>query len=135
MNLDQLEHRVASGKDTVYVVNFWATWCAPCVKELPNFDQLASKYQDQPLKVILMSVDFKSKLKHVVIPFVKRNHIQSEVYLLNEPSQQEYMSRVDKKWSGSLPATLIINKKKNTRNFYEHEFTWDELEKAYLANR
>lgn len=135
MNLDQLEHRVASGKDTVYVVNFWATWCVPCVKELPNFDQLASKYQSQPLKVILMSVDFKSKLKYVVIPFVKRNHIQSEVYLLNEPSQQEYMTRVDKKWSGSLPATLIINKMKNTRNFYEKEFTWDELEKTYLANR
>lgn len=38
MNLDQLEHRVANGKDTVYVVNFWATWCAPYVKELPNFD-------------------------------------------------------------------------------------------------
>lgn len=135
MSLDQLENRITSGKDTVYVVNFWATWCIPCVKELPNFDQLASIFQNQPLKVILMSVDFKSKLNRVVMPFVKRHHIQSEVYLLNETPQQKYMNKVDKKWSGSLPATLIINKRKNTRNFYEKEFTWNELEQIYLANR
>lgn len=135
LSLNQLEQRVEQGKDTVYVVNFWATWCAPCVKELPNFDKLASKYQNQPLKVILISVDFKSKLDRVVVPFVKRNHIKSEVYLLNEKSEQEYINRVSKKWSGSLPATWIINKNKKSKNFYEKEFTWDELEKTYLANK
>jgi thiol-disulfide isomerase/thioredoxin len=132
LSLNQLENRLSAGKDTVFVVNFWATWCGPCVKEIPNFDKLQSVYQNSPLKVILISVDFKSKLEKVVAPFVKRNQIQSEVFLLNEQSEQDYIDRVSKQWSGSLPATLIINRQKSVRDFYEQEFTWEQLEKIYL---
>jgi thiol-disulfide isomerase/thioredoxin len=135
MSLNQLDKRIELGKDTVYVVNFWATWCTPCVKEIPSFDKLNITYKNAPLKVLLVSVDFKSKLEKVVIPFVKRNHLESEVYLLNEKSEQDYIDRISKNWAGSLPATLVINKKKNTRNFYEQEFTWEELEKVYLENK
>ena len=132
LSLNQLEQRLSLGKDTVFVINFWATWCAPCVKEIPNFDKLQSFYQDKPLKVILISVDFKSKLEKVVAPFVKRNQIKSEVYVLNEQSEQDYIDRVSKQWSGSLPATLIINRQKGIRDFYEQEFTYEQLEKIYL---
>ena len=135
MSLDQLDKRIEQGKDTIYVVNFWATWCAPCLKELPNFEKLNATYKNQPLKVILMSADFKSKLEKVVTPFVKRNKLKSEVFLLNEQSEQEYINRVSKDWSGSLPATLIINKKKRIRKFYEQEFSYEELEKVYLSNK
>jgi thiol-disulfide isomerase/thioredoxin len=135
MNLDQLDKRIEQGKDTVYIVNFWATWCAPCVKELPNFEKLNATYKNQPLKVILMSADFKSKLEKAVIPFVKRNKLKSEVFLLNEQSEEQYINRVSKDWSGSLPATLIINRKKGIRKFYEQEFTFKELEKVYFSNR
>lgn len=83
----------------------------------------------------MVSVDFKSKLDRMVIPFVKHNHIQSEGYLLNESPQQAYICKVSKDWSGALPATLIINQKNDSKNFYEQEFTWDQLEKTYLANR
>lgn len=132
LSLNQLEQRISLGNDSVYVINFWATWCGPCVKEIPNFDKLQSFYQNKPLKVIFISVDFKSKLEKVLIPFVKRNQIQSEVYLLNEQSEQDYIDRVSKNWSGSLPATLIINRQKGTRDFYEQEFTYEQLEKTYL---
>ncbi|TKB97062.1 TlpA disulfide reductase family protein [Pedobacter cryophilus] len=135
LSLNQLENRIELGKDTVFVVNFWATWCAPCIKELPNFEQLGRQYQNQPLKVILVSLDFKSKLEKVVNPFVKRNKLKSELYLLNEKSEQDYIDKISKTWSGSLPATLIINNKKKTRNFYEQEFTWEEIEKVYLTNK
>lgn len=135
LTLNQLESRINKASDTVYVVNFWATWCAPCVKELPNFEQLGKQYQNQPLKVILVSLDFKSKLEKVVKPFVKRNKLKSELYLLDEKSEQDYIDKISKNWSGSLPATLIINNKKKTRNFYEQEFTWEEIEKVYLINK
>lgn len=135
LTLNQLESRINKASDTVYVVNFWATWCAPCVKELPNFEQLGKQYQNQPLKVILVSLDFKSKLDKVVKPFVKRNKLKSELYLLDEKSEQDYIDKISKNWSGSLPATLIINNKKKTRNFYEQEFTWEEIEKVYLINK
>ncbi|MFC5285005.1 TlpA disulfide reductase family protein [Pedobacter alpinus] len=135
LTLNKLDLRLEQGKDTVYVVNFWATWCAPCVKELPNFEKLNADYKNQPLKVILLSLDFKSKLEKVVEPFVVKKGLKSEVFLLNEKSEQEYINRISKEWSGALPATLIINPKKKTRKFYEQEFTFEELEKTYLLNK
>jgi thiol-disulfide isomerase/thioredoxin len=135
LSLDQLEKRIELGNDTVFVINFWATWCAPCVKEIPNFEKLNSTYKPAPIKVILVSLDFKSKLERVVVPFVKKNRIKSEVYLLNEKSEQDYIDRISTNWAGSLPATLVINNQKGIRRFFEQEFTWEELEKVYLENK
>ena len=123
--LDDLDKRIAQGKDTTFVINFWATWCSPCVAELPNFEKLRVANLKKPVKVLLISLDFKSKLQKEVIPFVQKNNIKAEVFLLNEPDQQQYIERIDKKWSGAIPATLFVNKK--TRRFYEKEFTETEL--------
>lgn len=135
LTLNELNSRVANGKDTVFVVNLWATWCAPCVKELPHFDKLQANYVHQPLKVILLSVDFKSKLEKVVVPFVQKRGLKSEVFVLNENSDQEYINRFHKNWTGALPATLVINAKNARRNFYAQEFTYEALEKVYLINK
>lgn len=127
LSLNELEQRIANGKDTTYLVNFWATWCAPCVAELPSFEQLQKESANKPVKVILLSMDFKSKLKSDVIPFVQKNKLMSEVYVVNEPDQQVFIERVSKDWSGALPATLLINTKLQKRSFYEKEFTYKEL--------
>jgi hypothetical protein len=66
---------------------------------------------------------------------VKKNNIKLEVYLLNEKSEQDYIDRISKNWAGSLPATLVINKQKGFRLFFEQGFTWEELEKVYLENK
>lgn len=130
LTLSELEQRVAKGKDTTYVVNFWATWCGPCVEELPYFERLTSENAKKPFKVILMSLDFKSKLKTDVEPFVAKHKLKSEVYVVNELDQQKFIDRVDKNWSGALPATLILNSDKKVRAFYEKAFTYDELVKT-----
>ncbi|PWS33928.1 TlpA disulfide reductase family protein [Pedobacter paludis] len=130
LTLDDLEKRIAQGKDTTYVINFWATWCSPCVAELPNFEKLRVANLKKPVKVLLVSLDFKSKLQKEVIPFVKKNNIKAEVFLLNEQDQQQYIERIDKKWSGAIPATLFVNKK--VRQFYEKEFTEEELKSTLL---
>jgi len=130
LTLDELDKRISKGKDTTYVINFWATWCSPCVAELPNFEKLRVANLKKPVKVLLVSLDFKSKLQKEVIPFVKNNKINAEVYLLNEPDQQQYIERVDQKWTGAIPATLFVNNKK--RQFYEREFTETELRNTLL---
>ncbi|OWK70210.1 TlpA disulfide reductase family protein [Pedobacter sp. AJM] len=131
LTLHDLDKRLSNGKDTTYVINFWATWCAPCVDELPHFEKLRLANLKKPVQVLLVSLDFKSKLERAVIPFVQKNNIQAEVFLLNEPDQQQYIKRIDEKWSGAIPATLFVNQK--VRRFYEQTFTEAEL-KSKLAN-
>ena len=131
LSLDQLEKRFQQGKDTVYVVNFWATWCAPCIKELPIFKKLQSSYASEPLKVLLVSIDLKSKLDKVVNPFVRRNKLANELFLLNEANEKKYIDRISTTWSGALPATLVFNKENNIRRFYQKELSYSELEEIY----
>lgn len=130
LSVDDLDSRIAEGKDTTYVINFWATWCSPCVAELPNFEKLRLANLNKPVKVLLVSLDFKSKLQNTVIPFVQKNQINAEVLLLNAQDRQGDLQRIDKQWSGAIPATLFVNKQK--RRFYEKEFTETELKNTLL---
>ncbi|MFC0780207.1 redoxin domain-containing protein [Flavobacterium sp. HJSW_4] len=129
LTINQLNERIKNGKDSTYVVNFWATWCAPCIKELPHFEKLGAEHKSEKLAVLLVSLDFKSKLASNVVPFVKRKNLKNEVFLLNESSPQEFIDRIDPSWSGSIPATLFI--KNDKRKFVESEFTYEQLLTEY----
>lgn len=129
ITINQLNERIKNGQDSTYVVNFWATWCAPCIKELPHFEKLKADYKTEKLAVLLISVDFKSKLTTAVVPFVKKKQLKNEVFLLNESNPQEYIDRIDPSWSGSIPATLFIKGEK--RKFVESEFTYEQLVTEY----
>jgi thiol-disulfide isomerase/thioredoxin len=130
---EQLEVRLKQGKDTLFVLNFWATWCVPCIKELPVFEKFQSYYEARPVKVLLISIDKKSKLESAVKPFVRKNKLLNEVILIDEKVPNSYIASVSKDWKGSLPATLFVNYSKNLQRFYELPFNYDELDKAYLS--
>jgi thiol-disulfide isomerase/thioredoxin len=115
--------------DTVYVINFWATWCKPCVAELPYFDSLAVIHSSTHLKVYLVSLDFRKQLTSRLLPFIEKNNIRATVLLLDEPDYNSWVGKVSKKWTGSIPATVILSGKKRHSKFYEREFTFNELEK------
>ena len=125
----QLQAMMQKHNDTTYVFNFWATWCKPCVEELPGFEALNAKCSGKKIKVILISLDFKSQLNARLIPFVKEKQLKSTVVLLNEPDYNSWIDKVDKSWSGGIPATLLINGKKKQHEFYEKDFTSEELNK------
>lgn len=133
VKLPELQQRLARPSDTTYVVNFWATWCGPCVKELPHFDKLTTTYAGQKVKVLLVSMDYASQLDKKVKPFVTKNGLKSEVLLLNETDPNTYLTQIDSKWTGALPFTLLLNNARHKRLTFEQEFTAEELQKQLQA--
>lgn len=121
-----LQNQLSTTSDTTYVVNFWATWCAPCVKELPYFEQLSANYSSKNVKVILVSLDFSNQYDTSLKPFIKAHQLKSKVVALNDPDSNSWIPKVNQDWSGTIPATLIFTKDK--RRFFEKSFTYDELE-------
>lgn len=111
--------------DTVYIVNFWATWCAPCVKELPYFEYIGENYKDKNVEVILISLDFPKHYDSKLKPFLKKHNLNSKVLVLNDTDMNTWIPKVHEDWSGAIPATLIYNTDK--RQFYEQSFSYDEL--------
>lgn len=125
-NYDGLESYLNQKNDTLYVINFWATWCVPCVKELPHFEKLNQKYKNSKFKMILVSLDFPKMIESRVIPFIKQKKLKAEVIVLNDPDANSWIEKVAKEWSGAIPATVIYKNEK--RKFYEQSFTEEELE-------
>lgn len=133
VKLPQLQALLNRPTDTTYVVNFWATWCGPCVKELPHFDKLTTTYKNQKVKVLLVSMDYASQLDKKVKPFAVKNALKSKVVLLNETDPNTYLTAIDPKWTGSLPFTLLLNNARHKRATFEQEFTAEELQKQLQA--
>ena len=121
-----LEKYLSTNTDKTYVVNFWATWCAPCIKELPYLETLNNKYSNKNVEVILVSLDFPHVYETKLKPFIEKNNLKSKVVVLNDMDSNSWIPKVDEGWSGAIPATLIFNREK--RKFYERTFTYEELE-------
>ncbi len=111
----------------IHVINFWATWCAPCVKELPYFEKLNTEYGSKNVEVLLVSLDFPHLYDSKLKPFIKKKNIRSKVIALDDVDMNTWIPKVDEAWSGSLPATIIYKNKE--RKFFEKSFTFEELEK------
>ena len=124
-NFDALEPILNRKDDKIYVVNFWATWCAPCIKELPYFEALNAEYKSKNVEVILVSLDFPKHYETKLKPFISEKSLKSKVIALNDVDSNTWIPKVDKEWSGAIPATLIYNKDK--RAFYEKSFNLEEL--------
>lgn len=127
MKLPGLLNKIRKNNDTVYVVNFWATWCAPCVKEIPEFERLNVLYRNQKFKLLLISLDFKKDLGKVR-NFVIAKKLGTPVLLLDETKYHEWIDQIEPSWGGAIPATLILRGSDNTRKFIEKSTTFEELE-------
>jgi len=126
-NFNGFEKYLQKTDDKVYVVNFWATWCKPCVKEMPAFNKLYDEYTKQGVELILVSLDFGKDVQLRVKQFIKIHQIKAEVIILDDPDTNAWINKVDINWSGGIPATVIYNKSK--RKLYEQSFEYEFLEK------
>lgn len=125
LTYEELEPLLNLKNDKTYVINFWATWCTPCIKELPAFEKLNSEYKDKNVEVILVSIDFPKQLEKRLKPYIKKKNLQSKVILLNVDKENAWVKKIDENWGGAIPATLIYNK--SQKKFYPQTFNYTEL--------
>ncbi|MDT8324070.1 MAG: TlpA disulfide reductase family protein, partial [Bacteroidota bacterium] len=107
--------------DALLVVNFWATWCAPCVKELPYFEELVDGEHGKRVRVLLVNLDFRKQLRTRLLPFLEKHSVRADVVVLDDPDANAWIDRVDSSWSGAIPATLFLGP--GIREFHEQSFT------------
>lgn len=128
VNFDELKTIIHKNNNKLYVVNFWATWCTPCVKEIPDFMEVNKMYRDNAgFKMILVSLDNAEDLETGVRPFLKKNNIDTDVFILDDNKRMnEWIPAIDASWSGAIPATIFY------RNGKKLEFKEGKLEKSEL---
>jgi len=135
VNYEELQSIVQKDDGKLYVVNFWATWCKPCIDELPVFMQVNELYQSDPnFKMILVSMDNVKTLDTKVKRFIENNHLNVDVYLLDDNKRMnEWIPATDTNWSGAIPATVFYKNGKKIL-FHELKMTQYELEDVINEN-
>ncbi len=127
IDLDRLKEELNKQSDTVYVYNFWATWCKPCTEEMPDLLRVEEEFTNHKMKLILVSLDMPSQKDTRLAQFIREYKISSEVLLLDEPDFNKWIPMVDDAWTGSIPATLIYAPRKDYRKFHEGVISYTEL--------
>ena len=127
IKIDGLQKLLKEENHKLHIINFWATWCKPCVKELPQFIELARTHPD--ISISLVSLDFVQDLETKVYPFLDKKDIDLRVLLIDELDYNLWIDLVDPSWSGAIPATLFIEPGTGHRKFLEKEFENNELER------
>jgi len=121
------EKHVEQQTSQILVINFWATWCRPCVKEMPVFQKITNDYNHDTVKVILVSLDFVNHLEDRVIPFIRNREIQSEVVLLDDTDYNSWIDKIDTNWQGEIPFTWVKDNRNNMNFFHYGEITIEQI--------
>jgi len=128
IGVEDMENLIREETGRTRVINFWATWCRPCIEELPYFEAINQSPDYKNFEVILISLDFVEDLDSKVKTFADKKNIKSTIKLLDNVDYNSWIDKVDPSWSGAIPATLVVNSRFDRRNFFEKQFEGNELE-------
>lgn len=131
VKVTELGKTIAESK-TPLIVNFWATFCIPCIEEIPYFQKLVKKHEKDSIKLLLVSLDLQEDYAKVK-PFAVKRKFTASIAWLDETNADYFCPKIDSSWSGAIPATLFINNKKGYRKFYEEQIPEAKLEKEIMA--
>lgn len=128
--IEDVVNSFSAKNDTVYIVNFWATFCKPCIEEIPDFIRIVDKYKDQKVKLVLVSLDLPTYYPARISAFAKENKYNTNLAWLNETDADHFCPLIDEKWSGAIPSTIIVNNSNGYRKFVEDQMKPEDFETA-----
>ncbi len=114
--------------DKPIVVNFWATYCKPCIGEIPHFQKLVRQYEKDSVQLLLVSLDMPEMYPGQIKTFADKLNITAPVVFLDETNADIFCPVIDEKWSGAIPASLFVNNKTGYRKFFEKEMPEQQFE-------
>ncbi|MCA6449093.1 MAG: TlpA family protein disulfide reductase [Chitinophagaceae bacterium] len=120
LKMDQLQKMIDTSSVPL-VVNFWATWCGPCVREIPWFEKQVAAFADKKIKLLLVSLDFPDEYPAGISSFARKNGYRSQIVWLNETDAASYCPKIDKQWEGTIPVTLMVNNRTGYRRFFNQQ--------------
>ena len=114
---------------TPLIVNFWATFCVPCIQEMPYFQEMARQYKSQNVSLLFVSLDLREAYPTKVNEMAKKLNLTSPVVWLNETNADYFCPKIDTTWSGGMPSSLFVNNATGYHKFFEDQLSKEKLEK------
>lgn len=124
--LSDLENAILKA-DKPTIFNFWATFCRPCIEEIPYFQEVVKNYNEKGVELVLVSLDMPELYPERIQSFVNKFKFTANVVYLDETNADLFCPVVDLSWSGAIPASLFVNNKTGYRNFFEDQLTKQQL--------
>ena len=131
IKITELEKTIKESK-TPLVITFWATFCVPCVQEIPYFQESVNMHKKDSVKLLLVSLDLHEDYAKIR-PFAVKRNLTAPILWLNETNADYFCPKIDSSWSGAIPATLFVNNKTGYRKFYEDQIKKERFEKEIMA--
>ena len=122
--------KIIKTSDSVLVINFWATFCKPCIEEIPELIKYTKKYKKEKAVLYLISLDLADYYPQKIQKFVSQKKYAANIAWLNESNADYFCPMIDATWSGAIPATLVVNNRKGYKKFYEKQLNASEVEVA-----
>lgn len=124
-----LQKLIQERNGKMLLLNFWATWCQPCVEEFPYLVKLSTSHEKNDLEVIGISVDFPDEVESKVVPFLTMHAVPFKVYVAKFDKEEDFINAVDVSWNGAVPATFIYDSLGKKQISLIGERSYDEFKK------
>jgi thiol-disulfide isomerase/thioredoxin len=130
--IKELINNTSSGK--LRLINFWATWCGPCITEFPDLVIIDRMYRGRPFEFISVSTDKRNR-KEDALKFLKTQQASNKNFIFNDDDVYKLIEAVDNGWQGALPFTMLVEP--GGKVIYKKQDTIDpsEMKKLIVENK
>ncbi|MBT4318253.1 MAG: TlpA family protein disulfide reductase [Candidatus Marinimicrobia bacterium] len=113
------------------LINFWATYCVPCIEEFPMIVDLSKKYSEKGMQIYFVSADWLDRKKDVR-DFLLEKDVKGLSFIKEEGNDNNFINEISREWSGALPFTIVYDKNGNLSDYWEMKKNKDRFESAII---